>query len=112
MVGVWTAGQTAAFLAGVRGHRLYALFHLVALHGLRHGAATLALAAGTDLKIVQDQLGHSTITLTADTYTSGARDGPRRRGCHCRRAVSRRAPASSQGAPRIAAAGPPDRSGR
>jgi integrase len=42
----------------------------VALHGLRHGAATLALAAGTDLKVVQDQLGHSTITLTADTYTS------------------------------------------
>ena len=31
----------------------------VTLHGLRHGAATLALAAGTDLKIVQDQLGHS-----------------------------------------------------
>jgi integrase len=186
VVGVWTAGQTAAFLAQVRDHRLYALFHLVALrglrrgeaaglrwsdldldagtltvtgqlqqlggrliagppkseagrrvialdkttiaalrahrvrqhaersaagslwadtgyvfttamgkpvgpdrltrlfrrlvagsglppvtlHGLRHGAATLALAAGTDLKIVQDQLGHSTITLTADTYTS------------------------------------------
>jgi integrase len=42
----------------------------VTLHGLRHGAATLALAAGTDLKIVQDQLGHSSITLTADTYTS------------------------------------------
>ena len=42
----------------------------VTLHGLRHGAATLALAAGTDLKIVQDQLGHSTIMLTADTYTS------------------------------------------
>ncbi len=42
----------------------------VTLHGLRHGAATLALAAGTDLKIVQDQLGHSTITLTADTYAS------------------------------------------
>lgn len=35
----------------------------VTLHGLQHGAATLA--AGTDLKIVQDQLGHSTITLTA-----------------------------------------------
>ena len=42
----------------------------VTLHGLPHGAATLALAAGTDLKIVQDQLGHSTIVLTADTYTS------------------------------------------
>jgi Phage integrase family len=42
----------------------------VTLHGLRHGAATLALAAGADLKVVQDQFGHSTITLTADTYTS------------------------------------------
>jgi integrase len=42
----------------------------VTLHGLWHGAATLALAAGTDLKVVQDQLGHSTIVLTADTYTS------------------------------------------
>jgi hypothetical protein len=29
-----------------------------------------SLAAGTDLKVVQDQLGHSTIVLTADTYTS------------------------------------------
>lgn len=43
---------------------------LVTLHGLRRGAATLALAAGTDLKVVQDQLGHSTIVLTADTYTN------------------------------------------
>jgi len=42
----------------------------VRLHDLRHGAATLALAAGTDLKIVQDMLGHSSITQTADTYTS------------------------------------------
>ncbi|MFE0643768.1 tyrosine-type recombinase/integrase [Streptomyces sp. NPDC058877] len=39
-------------------------------HDLRHEAATLALTAGTDLKVVQEMLGHSTITLTADTYTS------------------------------------------
>jgi len=42
----------------------------VTLHGLRHGAATVALAAGADLKVVQDQLGHSSVVLTADTYTS------------------------------------------
>lgn len=42
----------------------------VTMHGLRHGAATLALAVGTDLKVVQDQLGHSTVALTADTYAS------------------------------------------
>src|SRR3954468_19882178 len=39
-------------------------------HDLRHGAATLAHAAGADLKTVQEQLGHTSIVLTADTYTS------------------------------------------
>jgi integrase len=39
-------------------------------HDLRHGAATLALAAGVDLKVIQATLGHSTFALTADTYTS------------------------------------------
>ncbi|VVJ22673.1 Integrase [Amycolatopsis camponoti] len=41
----------------------------VRLHDLRHGAATLMLAAGADLKVVQELLGHSSITITADTYT-------------------------------------------
>ncbi|OOC57405.1 hypothetical protein NOSIN_23705 [Nocardiopsis sinuspersici] len=42
----------------------------VRLHDLRHGAATFALAAGVDLKTVQAMLGHASIVLTADTYTS------------------------------------------
>src|SRR4051812_39773856 len=37
----------------------------IRLHDLWHGAATRALAAGTDLKVVQEILGHS-----SDTYTS------------------------------------------
>lgn len=40
------------------------------LHDLRHGAATLALAAGVDLKVVSSMLRHSSITITADTYIS------------------------------------------
>ena len=37
-------------------------------HDLRHGTATLLLAAGVDLKTISTILGHSTITLTANTY--------------------------------------------
>lgn len=42
----------------------------IRLHDLRHTAASLALQAGADLKVVSDQLGHSSIVLTADTYIS------------------------------------------
>lgn len=42
----------------------------IRLHDLRHGAATLALAAGVDLKVVSAMLRHSSITITADTYIS------------------------------------------
>jgi integrase len=42
----------------------------IRLHDLRHGAATLALAAGADMKVVQETLRHSSITITSDTYTS------------------------------------------
>jgi integrase len=37
-------------------------------HDLRHAAATLMLASGTELKVVSSVLGHSTIGITADTY--------------------------------------------
>ena len=36
---------------------------------LRHSAATLALAAGVNPKVVQERLGHSSVTLTLDTYS-------------------------------------------
>ncbi len=42
----------------------------IRLHDLRHGSATLALDAGVDIKVVQDELGHASSTLTRDTYTS------------------------------------------
>ena len=37
-------------------------------HDLRHTAATLMLASGTDLKVVSELLGHSTIATTANVY--------------------------------------------
>ena len=54
-------------------------FHMIAclaglppvrLHDLRHGPATLLLAAGHGMKVVQATLGLSSITIAGDTYTS------------------------------------------
>jgi integrase len=42
----------------------------IRLHDRRHCAATLALASHADLKVIQQMLGHSSIVITADTYTS------------------------------------------
>jgi integrase len=42
----------------------------VRLHDLRHGAATILLRAGHDMKVVQETLGLSSITIASDTYTS------------------------------------------
>ena len=39
------------------------------LHHLRHGAASLQIAAGVDLAIVSKRLRHSPLSITADTYT-------------------------------------------
>lgn len=39
------------------------------VHGLRHTWATLALQAGVHPKVVQERLGHSTISITLDTYS-------------------------------------------
>jgi integrase len=41
----------------------------VRLHDLRHGAASLRLAAGTDIAIVSKVLGHSSVSITSDTYS-------------------------------------------
>ena len=38
-------------------------------HGLRHAHATLMLTSGVHLKVVSERLGHSSIAVTADTYS-------------------------------------------
>nr|BFD91006.1 tyrosine-type recombinase/integrase [Kitasatospora sp. Xyl93] len=42
----------------------------VTLHGLRHGAACIAHASGAEPKDISEQLGHSGIQITMDTYTT------------------------------------------
>jgi integrase len=39
-------------------------------HDLRHGAASLMLASGEDLKTVSEQLGHADVRLTLKVYVT------------------------------------------
>jgi integrase len=41
----------------------------IRLHDLRHTHAALALQTGVHPKIVQERLGHASISLTLDTYS-------------------------------------------
>ena len=53
-------------------HQLVAAAGLppIRLHDLRHGAATIALSAGVDMKVVQHMLRHADLTTTSNLYTS------------------------------------------
>jgi hypothetical protein len=42
----------------------------IRLHDLRHGAASVSLATGNDLKSIQEMLGHASMSFTADYYIS------------------------------------------
>ena len=59
-VTVSKAFQRAASDAGLEGLRF---------HDLRHTHASLMLAEGVHLKVVSERLGHSSIAITADTYS-------------------------------------------
>jgi integrase len=42
---------------------------VLTFHSLRHTCATLLLSKNVNAKIVQEMLGHATITQTMDTYS-------------------------------------------
>ena len=54
---VWKPIRTAAEIPEIR------------FHDLRHTHATVGLESGVEMKSMQERLGHSTITLTLDTYS-------------------------------------------
>jgi len=56
--------RRAAFDLAVRGIGLPGLHP----HELRHTAASLAIASGANVKVVQQMLGHKSATMTLDQY--------------------------------------------
>ncbi|MBP2321398.1 hypothetical protein JOF56_001783 [Kibdelosporangium banguiense] len=71
----------------------------IRLHDLRHIAATLMLAAGIDMKIVQETLGHSALAVTSDTYTTVLPQIARAAAEAVVAIVPRRAPTKTAGHP-------------
>src|SRR6516162_2288634 len=61
----WPGWLTRNFREFMHRHRL----PRIRLHDLRHSHATHLLAAGVHPKIAQERLGHSSISITLDTYS-------------------------------------------
>jgi integrase len=62
---VFPGSLTRSFREFMHQHRL----PRIRLHDLRHSHATHLLAAGVHPKIAQERLGHSTVSITLDTYS-------------------------------------------
>lgn len=82
----------ASFKRALKGTR----FEFMTLHKLRHTNATLLLNNGIDLKIVSEHLGHSDITVTADTYTAVLDHSRRKTAATMEQILSRQTPDKHQ----------------
>ncbi|MBL7490573.1 tyrosine-type recombinase/integrase [Frankia sp. AgB1.9] len=106
----WTPERTAGqFRVPVAAVEIAAEMPLppIRFHDLRHGAATMLLAAGAQPKLVSDVLGHASVAFTSDVYavvaeemaeaaaTAIAAFVPRRHKIHAVGASNGRAQASS-----------------
>jgi integrase len=63
----------------------------VRFHDLRHGVASLLLAQGVPLRLVSEQLGHSSIAITGDIYSHIDREQKRAAADALERAIGDRA---------------------
>ena len=61
--------KSKGFYRHVLGAKLFRGLPNIRLYDLRHTCATLLLSRGEHPKIVGERLGHSSTTLTLDTYS-------------------------------------------
>ena len=63
-----TAGTSWLSYAVARGRAGDPDFPAITAHSLRHTAASLAIHAGANVKVVQRMLGHASAAMTMDLY--------------------------------------------
>jgi integrase len=63
-------GPSQSWLSGAvaRCQKADPTFPRISAHSLRHTAASLAISAGANVKVVQRMLGHSSAAMTLDVY--------------------------------------------
>ena len=76
----WATLSAALGLVGTEGRR-------VIFHDLRHTGATMAVAAGIDIKMMASNLGHAKAAMTLSAYASADPDAKRRAAEVIRRAM-------------------------
>ena len=80
----------------------------VTFHGLRHSSATMARAAGVDIKTISEMLGHSTVSFIDDVYTSVAEEMAEEAASTIAAYVSRRGKVAGGRASNVPAGGADD----
>lgn len=63
-----TAAKEARVKEARRGEPTTPVFPRITAHALRHTAASLAISAGANVKVVQRMLGHASAAMTLDVY--------------------------------------------
>lgn len=71
----------------------------VRLHDLRHGTASMGLAAGIQMKVISARLRHSSVAITSDLYADVLSELARDAAEKTAAMVPRRGPSSTDGAP-------------
>lgn len=62
------AARAKEIKASKEGEATTPAFPRVTAHALRHTAASLAISAGANMKVVQRMLGHASAAMTSDVY--------------------------------------------
>lgn len=66
----WAAIAEEHSIIGTEGKR-------ATFHTLRHAYATVGVASGVDIAVIASQMGHATISMTLNTYSSATASGKR-----------------------------------